>query len=352
MWARTNASPTAEAGTAEATAVCDAEAPAEQQVARAVAAGAAPRRRRGERRAQPQPTGNGRWEMPPLETLVPAGSGIRRNGPDNAARSRLIVDTLASFGVDAEVVQINEGPTVTQFGVEPGWEIEDAHDAGARQRRPAGLRPQRPSEDEDGGGLADAGAGEPDNVAGQRPGAGAGDAVAAHRGAGAGEAGRRHRGAERHDVAGDAAERRREHGVPAAGGPLQAGAGAGQERVGRAGRGGPGEDAAPAHRRRDGQRQERLHQLDHHLPADAVVAGRRALRDDRPEARGAGGVRADTAPGVLVDRHRRRQGGGHAAGGDPRDGEPLPALRVAGGAEHRGVQPPSEGAPAGCPTGS
>ena len=33
------------------------------------------------------------------------------------------MDTLASFGVDATVVEINEGPTVTQFGVEPGWEV-------------------------------------------------------------------------------------------------------------------------------------------------------------------------------------------------------------------------------------
>ena len=61
--------------------------------------------------------------MPPLETLAPVSAEATER-PDNAARSRLIVDTLASFGVDAEVAQINEGPTVTQFGVEPGWEIK------------------------------------------------------------------------------------------------------------------------------------------------------------------------------------------------------------------------------------
>ena len=123
MWARTNASPTAEAGAAEATAV-GTEAAAEQQVTEpwqpalplAVEGGEVDE-------AQPQHADNGRWEMPPLDALLPAGteSGER---PDNAARSRLIVDTLASFGVDAEVVQINEGPTVTQFGIEPGWEIK------------------------------------------------------------------------------------------------------------------------------------------------------------------------------------------------------------------------------------
>ncbi len=62
------------------------------------------------------------WQLPALELLnAPQPSTSRRH--DNAARAQLIVDTLASFGVDATVVEINEGPTVTQFGVEPGWEV-------------------------------------------------------------------------------------------------------------------------------------------------------------------------------------------------------------------------------------
>ncbi len=66
-----------------------------------------------------QPSG---WHLPALELLnAPQISTNRKH--DNAARAQLIVDTLASFGVDATVVEINEGPTVTQFGVEPGWEI-------------------------------------------------------------------------------------------------------------------------------------------------------------------------------------------------------------------------------------
>ncbi len=43
---------------------------------------------------------------------------------DNAQRARVIEDALASYGVSAKVVQINVGPTVTQFGVEPGWDIK------------------------------------------------------------------------------------------------------------------------------------------------------------------------------------------------------------------------------------
>jgi S-DNA-T family DNA segregation ATPase FtsK/SpoIIIE len=70
------------------------------------------------------PSGEGEgWQTPSLDVLIAVGPEANER-PDNAARARLIVDTLGSFGVDAEVAQINEGPTVTQFGVEPGWEIK------------------------------------------------------------------------------------------------------------------------------------------------------------------------------------------------------------------------------------
>jgi S-DNA-T family DNA segregation ATPase FtsK/SpoIIIE len=66
--------------------------------------------------------GHSGWHLPAMELLhAPQISTNRKH--DNAARAQLIVDTLASFGVDASVVEINEGPTVTQFGVEPGWEV-------------------------------------------------------------------------------------------------------------------------------------------------------------------------------------------------------------------------------------
>ena len=63
------------------------------------------------------------WELPPMELLVEK-SASENGAPDNELRASLIEETLASFGVDAKVVQINEGPTVTQFGIEPGWEIK------------------------------------------------------------------------------------------------------------------------------------------------------------------------------------------------------------------------------------
>ncbi|MEE9286122.1 MAG: DNA translocase FtsK, partial [Dehalococcoidia bacterium] len=40
---------------------------------------------------------------------------------DNDARARLLEQALSSYGIDATVVEINPGPAVTQFGVEPGW---------------------------------------------------------------------------------------------------------------------------------------------------------------------------------------------------------------------------------------
>ncbi|MFA7296352.1 MAG: DNA translocase FtsK [Dehalococcoidia bacterium] len=62
------------------------------------------------------------WQLPPITGLQEAPAAIDSK-PDNERRAKLIVETLASFGVDARVTQINEGPTITQFGVEPGWDV-------------------------------------------------------------------------------------------------------------------------------------------------------------------------------------------------------------------------------------
>ncbi|MBI2303175.1 MAG: DNA translocase FtsK [Chloroflexi bacterium] len=64
---------------------------------------------------------NSGWELPPLSLLDKNQEG-EPNQQDNEERARRIVEALASYGVEAQVVQINAGPTVTQFGVEPGWE--------------------------------------------------------------------------------------------------------------------------------------------------------------------------------------------------------------------------------------
>jgi S-DNA-T family DNA segregation ATPase FtsK/SpoIIIE len=73
----------------------------------------------------PLPLSSSAWLMPPMDVLVSAAPVDETTArPDNAMRAGLLVETLASFGVDARVVQYHEGPVVTQFDVEPGWEVK------------------------------------------------------------------------------------------------------------------------------------------------------------------------------------------------------------------------------------
>jgi len=61
------------------------------------------------------------WRLPPIDILDTTPE-VEFGQADNMQRARLIEEALSSYGVEAKVVQINAGPTVTQFGVEPGWD--------------------------------------------------------------------------------------------------------------------------------------------------------------------------------------------------------------------------------------
>jgi S-DNA-T family DNA segregation ATPase FtsK/SpoIIIE len=61
------------------------------------------------------------WQLPPID-ILDITPEIEFGEADNVHRAKIIEDALASYGVDTKVVQINAGPTVTQFGVEPGWD--------------------------------------------------------------------------------------------------------------------------------------------------------------------------------------------------------------------------------------
>ncbi len=63
----------------------------------------------------------GGWRLPPID-ILDTSPEIQFSQDQNMQRAKLIEETLASYNVDAKVVQINAGPTVTQFGVEPGWD--------------------------------------------------------------------------------------------------------------------------------------------------------------------------------------------------------------------------------------
>lgn len=67
-----------------------------------------------------QKPGTPKWEMPAISLLNPA---VRKVMSDEELRSRaeIIEQTLSSFGAPGRVVEVNRGPVITQFGVEPDY---------------------------------------------------------------------------------------------------------------------------------------------------------------------------------------------------------------------------------------
>jgi DNA segregation ATPase FtsK/SpoIIIE, S-DNA-T family len=66
------------------------------------------------RPAAPKPS----WRLPELE-LLEASVEQELSQSDIRRRVKIIEETLASFNIAAHVVEVNQGPTVTQFGVQP-----------------------------------------------------------------------------------------------------------------------------------------------------------------------------------------------------------------------------------------
>jgi S-DNA-T family DNA segregation ATPase FtsK/SpoIIIE len=58
--------------------------------------------------------------LPSLE-LLNGGSAEPYGDADVRYRRQVIEETLGNFGIPAKVVEVHQGPTVTQFGVEPGF---------------------------------------------------------------------------------------------------------------------------------------------------------------------------------------------------------------------------------------
>ena len=61
------------------------------------------------------------WVLPTIEQILDRGVETSYNKDQDLQRARLIEETLLSFGAPAHVVEINRGPTITQFGVEPDF---------------------------------------------------------------------------------------------------------------------------------------------------------------------------------------------------------------------------------------
>jgi DNA segregation ATPase FtsK/SpoIIIE, S-DNA-T family len=80
-------------------------------------------------RSKPRPD-----TLPPLELLRP-DKGVPGSSLDVRLRAQALKQTLAEFGVPVEIVSIKEGPTVTQFGLEPGEVIRELRDGEVQRRR-------------------------------------------------------------------------------------------------------------------------------------------------------------------------------------------------------------------------
>ena len=72
--------------------------------------------------------------LPPLDLLNPA-SAQAYGDSDVRRKTQIIEETLESFGVPARVVEIQQGPTVTQFGLDPGFIERKAPDGQVARHR-------------------------------------------------------------------------------------------------------------------------------------------------------------------------------------------------------------------------
>ncbi len=67
----------------------------------------------------PRPPAPGTWRLPP-SSLFTQATATELSQADVRAQAKTIEETLASFNIQARVTEVNSGPTVTQFGLEPG----------------------------------------------------------------------------------------------------------------------------------------------------------------------------------------------------------------------------------------
>ncbi|NQS92484.1 MAG: DNA translocase FtsK 4TM domain-containing protein, partial [Chloroflexi bacterium] len=69
----------------------------------------------------PEPVADLNWVLPEIPEILNIGQDIEPNEEFDLHRAGVIEDTLESFGAPGHVVEINRGPTITQFGVEPDF---------------------------------------------------------------------------------------------------------------------------------------------------------------------------------------------------------------------------------------
>ena len=65
--------------------------------------------------------GSQKWQLPVVSQIFEEGLEHEISEAEIRQRVKVIEDTLLSFGVEAKVREINQGPAVTQFSLEPGY---------------------------------------------------------------------------------------------------------------------------------------------------------------------------------------------------------------------------------------
>src|SRR5207245_6418841 len=68
---------------------------------------------------QPRPTEHALWRRPDTSILGHATDSGSFSPAELKARARIIEETLLSFNIEARVVEVQQGPAITQFGVDP-----------------------------------------------------------------------------------------------------------------------------------------------------------------------------------------------------------------------------------------
>ncbi len=69
----------------------------------------------------PTPAIQREWRLPVWQEFLEDSIESDINQQEIRARVRQIEETLSHFGVPAKVIEVNQGPSITQFGVEPGF---------------------------------------------------------------------------------------------------------------------------------------------------------------------------------------------------------------------------------------
>jgi S-DNA-T family DNA segregation ATPase FtsK/SpoIIIE len=85
--------------------------------------------------APAQPVMHRAWRLPRVPDILEESIEQEISENEIRVKVRQIEETLAHFGVPAKVIEVNQGPTITQFGVEPGFLQQKAADGSMRQTK-------------------------------------------------------------------------------------------------------------------------------------------------------------------------------------------------------------------------